>query len=211
MSLKTGKWQQQQQQKVIIIIGLSVDFRVHAWMISHVWLFVIPWTIACQAPLSLGFSRPEYCNGLPFPPPRDLRIQGSNPCILCLLLWQAYSLPLHCLGKSLTKYLFFFFFNCSGFCRTLKWISHGFTCVPIFILHSLVSCCHLTQTPWTLDHLTKRLGMNLKCRSYRKVNTENIIYMWNVNKLIETNNKVMVTRNWGVGEIGRHWSKSMHF
>ena len=105
----------------------------------------------------------------------------------------------------------FFFFNCSGFCRTMKWISHGFTCVPIFILHSLVSCCHLTQTPWTLDHLTKRLGMNLKCRSYRKVNTENIIYMWNVNKLIETNNKVMVTRNWGVGEIGRHWSKSMHF
>ena len=107
MSLKTGKWQQQQQQKVIIIIGLSVDFRVHAWMISHVWLFVTPWTIACQAPLSLGFSRPEYCNGLPFPPPRDLRIQGLNPCLLCLLLWQAYSLPLHCLGKSLTKYLFF--------------------------------------------------------------------------------------------------------
>ena len=81
----------------------------------------------------------------------------------------------------------------------------------IFILHSLVSCCHLTQTPWTLDHLTKRLGMNLKRRSHRKVNTENIIYMWNVNKLIETNNRVMVTRNWGVGEMGRRWSKSMHF
>ena len=30
-----------------------------------------PWTVACQAPLSMGFSRQEYWNGLPFPSPRD--------------------------------------------------------------------------------------------------------------------------------------------
>ena len=29
--------------------------------------FVIPWTVACQAPLSMGFPRREYWNGLPFP------------------------------------------------------------------------------------------------------------------------------------------------
>ena len=34
-----------------------------------------PWTVARQAPLSLGFSRQEYWSGLPFPPPWDL----SNP------------------------------------------------------------------------------------------------------------------------------------
>ena len=39
---------------------------------SHVWLFVIPKTVACQAPLSPGFSRRGYCSGLPFPPPGDL-------------------------------------------------------------------------------------------------------------------------------------------
>ena len=33
---------------------------------------VTPWTVACQAPLSMGFSRKEYWNGLPFPPPGDL-------------------------------------------------------------------------------------------------------------------------------------------
>ena len=33
---------------------------------SCVWLFVIPWTVACQAPLSMEFSRQEYWNGLPF-------------------------------------------------------------------------------------------------------------------------------------------------
>ena len=32
----------------------------------------IPWTIACQAPLSLGFPRQEYWTGLPFPSPGDL-------------------------------------------------------------------------------------------------------------------------------------------
>ena len=36
---------------------------------SHVQLFVTPWTIACQAPLSTGFSRQEYWSGLPFPSP----------------------------------------------------------------------------------------------------------------------------------------------
>ena len=39
---------------------------------SCVGLFVIPWTVAFQAPLSMGFSRQEYQSGLPFPPPGDL-------------------------------------------------------------------------------------------------------------------------------------------
>ena len=39
---------------------------------SHVQLFVTFWTVACQAPLSMGFSRQEYWNGLPYPLPGDL-------------------------------------------------------------------------------------------------------------------------------------------
>ena len=37
---------------------------------SHVQLFATPWTVACQAPLSMGFSRQEYWSGLPFPSPK---------------------------------------------------------------------------------------------------------------------------------------------
>ena len=37
--------------------------------LSHVQLFVTPWTVACQAPLSMEFSRQEYWSGLPFPTP----------------------------------------------------------------------------------------------------------------------------------------------
>ena len=54
-------------------------------MLSHfscVPLFAIPWTVARQAPLSLGFSRQGYWSGLPFPPPGDLPHPGIKPASL---------------------------------------------------------------------------------------------------------------------------------
>ena len=45
-------------------------------LLSHVQLFVTPWTVAPQTPLSMGFSRQEYWSGLPFPPPGDLPDPG---------------------------------------------------------------------------------------------------------------------------------------
>ena len=38
-----------------------------------------PWTVACQAPLSMAFSRQEYWSGLPFPSPGDLSDPGIEP------------------------------------------------------------------------------------------------------------------------------------
>ena len=38
---------------------------------SRVWLFITPWAVTCQAPLSMGFSRQEYWSGLPCPLPGD--------------------------------------------------------------------------------------------------------------------------------------------
>ena len=46
---------------------------------SHVGPFVTLWTVALQAPLSMGFSRQEYWSGLPFPPPRHLPDSGIKP------------------------------------------------------------------------------------------------------------------------------------
>ena len=46
---------------------------------DHVWLFVTPWTIACQTSLSMGFSRQEYGSGLPRPPLGDLPDPGIEP------------------------------------------------------------------------------------------------------------------------------------
>ena len=57
----------------------------HVWHVcilshfSHIWLFVSLWTVACQAPLSMGFSRQEYWNGLPCLPPGNLPDLGIEP------------------------------------------------------------------------------------------------------------------------------------
>ena len=59
---------------------------------SHVRLFATPWTVACQAPLSMGISRQKYRRGLPFPSPGIFRNEGLNPHLLHLLHWKADSL-----------------------------------------------------------------------------------------------------------------------
>ena len=53
--------------------------------------FAVPWTVACQAPLSMEFSKQEYWSGLPFPPPGDLPDSRIKPC---LLYGKVVSLPL---------------------------------------------------------------------------------------------------------------------
>ena len=58
---------------------------------------VTPWTVPCQASLSMGFSRPEYWNGLPFPSPGDLSKPGIEPRSTAL---QADSLPAELPGKT---------------------------------------------------------------------------------------------------------------
>ena len=49
---------------------------VRSQLFSYVWLFVTPWTVARQAPLSVEFPRQEYWSGLPFPPPGNLPNAG---------------------------------------------------------------------------------------------------------------------------------------
>ena len=71
--------------------------------LSCVWLFVTPWTIAHQAPLSMDFSRQEYWSGLPCPPPGDLPNPGIEPRSPAL---GADSLPAEPQGKP--KFFFCF-------------------------------------------------------------------------------------------------------
>ena len=53
--------------------------KVKVKSLSRVRLFVTPWTIAYQAPPSMGFSRQECWSGLPFPSPGDLPDPGIKP------------------------------------------------------------------------------------------------------------------------------------
>ena len=60
---------------------------------------VSPWTVTCQAPLSMEFSWQEFCSGLPFLLQGIFLTQGSNLRLLHHLHWQAESLPLNHLGS----------------------------------------------------------------------------------------------------------------
>ena len=76
-------------------------------MLRHfggVRLFATLWTIALQAPLFMGFSREGCWSGLPCLPPGDLPNPEINPCLFCLLHWQACSLPLVPPGRPCRTY-----------------------------------------------------------------------------------------------------------
>ena len=65
-----------------VLISYLFSTFVHAKSFSHVWLFATLWPVACQAPLSMGFSRQEHQSGLPCPLPGDLPNPGTEPVSL---------------------------------------------------------------------------------------------------------------------------------
>ena len=77
---------------------------VCAQWLSRVQLFATLWTVAHQAPLSMGFFRQEYWSGLPFPPLGDLPDPGIEPVSPMSSALQADYSPTKSLGK-LFKYI----------------------------------------------------------------------------------------------------------
>ena len=65
--------------RYIYVCVYIYDSKSVNWLISQLYPTLCPWTVACQAPLSMGFSRQEYWNGLPFPSPGDLPDPGVKP------------------------------------------------------------------------------------------------------------------------------------
>ena len=77
------------------------DMCVCAKSFSRVQLCVTPWTVAVQAPLSMGFSRQEYWSGLPCSPPWDLPNPVIKPASPATPAFQADSSPLSHRGSSI--------------------------------------------------------------------------------------------------------------
>ena len=75
---------------------LSLSLKTWACVLSGVWLSAIPWTVARQDPLSMGFSKQEYWSGLPGDLPNP-EIEPWSPAL------QADSLPSEQLGKPIPK------------------------------------------------------------------------------------------------------------
>ena len=95
VSTETGRKQERidgnvSKLRMVLCVCVCVCVRVRSH-VSHVWLFVTPWTVDHQASLCMGFSQQEYWSGLPCPSPGDLpdsQIKSWSPAL------QVDSLPL---------------------------------------------------------------------------------------------------------------------
>ena len=74
-------------------LSLSFFFYFCAQLLSCVQLFATLWTVAYQAPLSMGFSQHEYWGGLPFPPPGGVPDPRTETMSLASPALQAHSWP----------------------------------------------------------------------------------------------------------------------
>ena len=112
-----------------------------------------PWTVACQAPLSLEFSRQEYWHGLPFPSPGDLPNPGIEPGSPPL---QEDYLPSEPPRKPLYNY-----YNMRNqeinvgiiwLATDYIWFSLSFTCTHVCVCLCVQALSHvrLFETPWTI-------------------------------------------------------------
>ena len=91
-------------------------------------ILAITWTVACQAPLSMRFSRQEYWSGLPFPSPGDLPNPGIKPRSPAL---QADSLPTELCGKPSSQFTYPVF------------STHRHTFIPISTYHRQIGRAHV--------------------------------------------------------------------
>ena len=91
-------------------------YFMHVCMLSRVRIFATPWTIARQAPLSMGFSRQEYWSGLPFPTPpyfiniSSCRWENKNRSLM-VLLGETHWLKLPTLATHHSKHLHELFYD----------------------------------------------------------------------------------------------------
>ena len=69
---------------------MYIYVKVKVKTLNCVRLFVTPWTVACQTPPPMGFSRQEYWSGLPFPSPMHACMLSRLSCVrLCATPWTA--------------------------------------------------------------------------------------------------------------------------
>ena len=149
-------------------------------LLSHfscVWFFATLWTVACQAPLSMGFFRKTHWSGLPFPPPEDLPNRGTEPASL-----SSPALAAAAAAKALQ--------SCPTLCdprggsppgspvpgilqaRTLEWAAISFSNAWKRKVKVKSLCCvRLLATPWTaayqappsMDFPGKSTGVGCHC------------------------------------------------
>ena len=160
---------------IYVVACINISFLL--WMnnvcVQLCPALVTPWTVACQAPLSIGFSRQEYWSGLSFPPPGNFPNPGIEPRSPTLQVDSLQSEPagkpsvwiiFHCIDtphvvcfsvELIDVWIVSLFFDCYGYCCN----EHSFT--GWFFLHLLfLAALGLCSFVWAFCQL-QRVGDTL--------------------------------------------------
>ena len=111
----------------------------------HVRLFATLWTVACQVPLSMGFSRQEYQSGLPCPLPGDFADPGIKPAFPMTLELQADSLLLCHRGSPIVYLMYSLFYTYLLSHMVTDFFGESWMCYSLLSLTyclNLVSVCY---------------------------------------------------------------------
>ena len=103
---------------------------VYVCVLSHVQLFATLWTAVHQAPLSMGYFRQEYWNGLPFPPPGDLPDPVNKLTSPASPALQTDSLPLEPPGKPVNPKLLIYYHSPKQHFQFARTICYHLTMFP---------------------------------------------------------------------------------
>ena len=133
---------------VAISFSNAWKWKVKVKPLSHVWLLATPWTAACQAPPSVGFSRQEYWSGVPLPSPSLTWYTRKKKSSLIYLHYLKPSLHMVCfkLHMAWTSHSssdfqaipWLYAFACAYF--SVEWFFY-FSCLVSFIQPSRLNSC----------------------------------------------------------------------
>ena len=153
---------------MVYILFNNLIFSVNNMVVvvqSHLTL-CDPWTVACQAPLFMGFSRQEYWSGLPCPPPKDLpnpRIKPRSPTL------QANSLPSEPPGKQSPGLRGIHFLASLGFPGLIKlYLQSELTILQCLLSFGVAHFCCLCAHQFLAGQPTSVLGLATLQGSDRK-------------------------------------------
>ena len=146
------------------------------YLLSHVWLFVTPWTVACRAPLSMKFSRQEYGSSLPCPPPGDLPDPRIETTFLCVLPWQADSLPLCHLGSPICGFIFKQFYIHIMTIKSSGWDVQLLSVISFKKHQCYCSVCHL------LTHYVYVTTFSLLLDAWGQTKFYSLVSIWKAEK-----------------------------
>ena len=145
-------------------------------MLSHVWLFVTPWTVALQAPLSMRFPRQEYWSGLPFPPPGNLPDPGIKPVSLVPPALAGGFFTTEPPGKPLgmcnvlfcQERVFFFLFSVTqeNHSSTPVLDTGTVPCCPALFIHPFRKCLKNSRALWWQRHFILSSVFHLAALSF---------------------------------------------